>query len=162
MNLQENEMKQNLEISDRAPGFSLKNQDEDEISLKDFAGKWVVLYFYPKDNTSGCTLEAVEFTNLKKDFEELNAVILGVSPDSCQSHRNFIGKKDLTIALLSDPEHEVIEEYGAWQLKKNYGREYYGVVRSTYLIDPEGKIAFKWPKVKARGHAAEVKNKLEG
>jgi peroxiredoxin Q/BCP len=154
-------MKRNTEINDIAPGFSLKNQGDEEISLKDFLGKWVALYFYPKDNTPGCTLEALEFTALKKDFEEINSVILGVSPDSCKSHRNFIGKKELTITLLSDPEHEVIEEYGAWQLKKNYGREYYGVVRSTYLIDPKGKIAYKWSNVQAKGHAEEVKNKIE-
>jgi len=154
-------MTNKVNIGDRAPGLSLKDQRDREVSLKHYAGKWVVLYFYPRDNTSGCTLEAVEFTGLEKEFEQLNAVILGVSPDSCQSHRNFIDKKSLTITLLSDPEHRVIETYGAWQLKKNYGREYHGVVRSTFLIDPEGNIAFAWPKVKARGHAAAVKEKLQ-
>ena len=153
-------MKDSVDINDKAPGFCLKNQQDQEVTLKDYAGKWVVLYFYPKDNTPGCTLEAVEFTRLETDFKKLKAVILGVSPDSIKSHCNFIDKKDLTITLLSDPDHHVIEEYGAWQLKKNYGREYHGVVRSTFLIDPEGKIAFRWPNVKAKGHAAAVKEKL--
>jgi peroxiredoxin Q/BCP len=150
-----------MNIGDKAPDFSLENQAGEKISLKQFEGKWVILYFYPKDNTSVCTLEAVEFTALKEELEKMNAVILGVSPDSAKSHRNFIGKKKLGITLLSDPDHQVIEAYGAWQLKKNYGREYYGVVRSTVLIDPEGKIAYVWPKVKAKGHADMVKAKLE-
>jgi peroxiredoxin Q/BCP len=150
-----------MRIGDKAPDFSLENQAVENISLKQFEGKWVILYFYPKDNTSGCTVEAVEFTALKEELEKLNAVILGVSPDSAKSHRNFIGKKELAITLLSDPDHQVIEAYGAWQLKKNYGREYYGVVRSTVLIDPNGKIAYIWPKVKAKGHANMVKAKLE-
>ncbi len=150
-----------MKIGDSAPDFLLENQAGEKISLKQFEGKWVILYFYPKDNTSGCTVEAVEFTALKEELEKLNVVILGVSPDSAKSHLNFIGKKELGITLLSDPDHQVIETYGAWQLKKNYGREYYGVVRSTVLIDPEGKIAYVWPKVKAKGHAEAVKAKLE-
>ena len=150
-----------MNIGDKAPDFSLENQAGENISLKQFEGKWVILYFYPKDNTTGCTLEAVEFTALKEELEKMNAVILGVSPDSVKSHYNFIGKKELGITLLSDPGHQVIEAYGAWQLKKNYGREYYGVVRSTVLIDPRGKIAYIWPKVKAKGHADMVKAKLE-
>ena len=150
-----------MNIGDKAPDFSLENQAGEKISLKQFEGKWVILYFYPKDNTTGCTLEAVEFTALKEELEKMNAVILGVSPDSVKSHYNFIGKKELGITLLSDPGHQVIEAYGAWQLKKNYGREYYGVVRSTVLIDPRGKIAYIWPKVKAKGHADMVKAKLE-
>ena len=150
-----------MRIGDKAPDFSLENQAGENISLKQYEGKWVILYFYPKDNTTGCTLEAVEFTALKEELEKMNAVILGVSPDSVKSHYNFIGKKELGITLLSDPGHQVIEAYGAWQLKKNYGREYYGVVRSTVLIDPRGKIAYIWPKVKAKGHADMVKAKLE-
>ena len=150
-----------MEIGEQAPDFSLENQAEENVTLKQFAGKWVILYFYPKDNTSGCTVEALEFTALKEAFEGRDAVILGVSPDSAKSHRNFIGKKELGITLLSDPHHKVIETYGAWQLKKNYGREYYGVVRSTVLIGPEGKIAYVWPKVKAKGHAGTVKAKLD-
>lgn len=149
-----------LEIGDKAPGFSLENQAEEKVSPDQFSGKWMVLYFYPKDNTPGCTIEAIDFSGLEKDFSAMGAVILGVSPDSAKSHRNFIAKKELTIMLLSDPEHKALEAYGAWQLKKNYGREYYGVMRSTYLIDPEGQIAFVWPKVKAKGHAEAVKEKL--
>jgi len=150
-----------MDVGEKAPDFSLENQAEEKVTLKQFAGKWVVLYFYPKDNTSGCTVEAQEFTVLKGEFASRGAVILGVSPDSPKSHSNFIGKKDLGITLLSDPDHKVIETYGAWQLKKNYGREYYGVMRSTFLIDPEGKIAYVWPKVKAKGHAGAVKVKLD-
>jgi len=149
-----------LEIGDKAVNFTLYNQDEIEISLSDFVGKWVVLYFYPKDNTSGCTVEAVDFTSLKGEFEKKGTVILGVSPDSTKSHKNFIKKKELGIMLLSDPEHKVLNDYGAWQLKKNYGREYFGVVRTTYLIDDKGKIAFVWKKVKAKGHADAVLEKF--
>lgn len=150
-----------LNAGDNAPDFCLSNQEDGDVCLKDFKGKWVVLYFYPKDNTPGCTIEAVDFSGIKGDLEEMNTVVLGVSPDSTKSHRNFISKKELTITLLSDPEHKVIESYGAWQLKKNYGKEYYGVVRSTFLIDPEGKIAHAWHTVKAKGHAEAVKQKLE-
>lgn len=150
-----------MKIGDNAPGFSLKNQDDETVSLQQFTGKWVVLYFYPKDNTSGCTVEAQEFTAFKETFDHMDAVILGVSPDSVKSHVNFIDKQELGITLLSDPGHQVIETCGAWQLKKNYGREYYGVQRTTLLIDPQGKIAHVWPKVKAKGHAQAVKAKLE-
>ncbi len=154
-------MKKKLEIGDKAPEFCLKNQNDEDICLENFKGKWIVLYFYPKDNTSGCTKEAIGFTERKEDFEKLNAVILGVSPDSTKSHRNFIEKKELKITLLSDPEHNVLETYGAWQLKKMYGREYYGVVRSTYLISPDGKIAYIWTKVKVAGHVNAVYEKLK-
>ncbi len=153
-------MTEQLIIGAKAPGIDLDNQEDQTISLDNFKAKWVVLYFYPKDNTSGCTVAAVDFTGLKDQFLELEAEILGVSPDSTKSHRNFIEKKELGITLLSDPEHKVAEAYGAWQLKKNYGREYYGIVRSTFLIDPSGNIAFVWTKVKAKGHAEIVKTKL--
>ncbi len=154
-------MGKKLKVGDKAPLFCLPNQDEEDVCLEDFKGKWIVLYFYPKDNTSGCTKEAIGFTEKKKEFEALNAIILGVSPDSPKSHRNFIQKKELTITLLSDQEHKVLETYGAWQLKKMYGREYMGVVRSTFLIDPEGKIAHIWPKVKVTGHVEDVLSKLK-
>ena len=150
-----------LKIGDIAPSFCLLDQDENKVCLEDFKGKWVVLYFYPKDNTSGCTKEATEFTEKKEEFEKLGAIILGVSPDSPKSHRNFREKKKLTITLLSDQEHKILEIYGAWQLKKMYGREYMGVVRSTYLIDPTGKIAYIWPKVKVKGHVDNVLKKLK-
>ena len=149
-----------FEIGQQAPDFCLPNQDEEEVCLRDLRGRWVVLYFYPKDNTSGCTREAVDFTTHLDAFRDHNAVVIGVSPDSTRSHRNFAGKHGLKVTLLSDPEHKVIEQYGAWQLKKMYGREYYGVVRSTFLIDPEGKIAWVWPRVKVKGHVEAVLQKL--
>ncbi|WP_200762716.1 thioredoxin-dependent thiol peroxidase [Nitrosophilus alvini] len=150
-----------LKIADLAPDFCLPNQDDVEICLHDLKGKWVVLYFYPKDNTPGCTTEACDFTERMPEFEEQDAVILGVSPDTTQKHRNFIEKKGLKITLLSDTEKEVLKKYGAWGLKKMYGKEFEGVIRSTFLIDPEGKIAYIWPKVKVKGHAEEVKEKLK-
>ena len=149
-----------LEIGEKAPVFCLEDPDRGEICLKDLKGKWVVLYFYPKDNTKGCTMEALEFTAAEDEFKEKNAVIIGVSPDSLKSHTNFRQKHDLSINLLSDTEKKVLEEYGVWQKKKMYGREYMGVVRSTYLIDPEGKIAHVWPKVRVKGHVDNVMEKL--
>jgi peroxiredoxin Q/BCP len=149
-----------LEIGSRAPEFCKPNQDETEICLRDMSGKWVVLYFYPKDNTPGCTTEACDFTDAIVDFEGLNAVILGVSPDSPKKHRNFIEKQSLKITLLSDESKEMLEDYGVWQLKKMYGREYMGVVRTTYIISPDGDIVASWNKVKVKGHIEDVKNKL--
>ena len=149
-----------LNVGDMAPDFSLPDQNEKAVSLSDLKGKWVVLYFYPKDNTSGCTTEACDFTARYEEFSRLDAEILGASPDSAKSHRNFIQKQNLGITLLSDPDHKVLESYGAWQKKSMYGREYMGVVRSTYLIDPEGRLAYIWPKVKVKGHVEEVRNKL--
>jgi len=150
-----------LQIGDRAPDFCLPNQDSEEVCLRDLQGSWVVLYFYPKDNTPGCTTEALDFTALKSEFEKEGATILGVSPDSIKKHQNFITKKELGITLLSDEDKEVLKKYGVWQLKKNFGKEYMGVVRSTFLIDPDGKIAYIWPKVKVKGHAQEVLEKLK-
>jgi len=150
-----------LEIGTKAPDFCLKNQDETEICLRDLKGKWIVLYFYPKDNTPGCTTEACEFTEALPEFEEMDAVILGVSPDSPKKHRNFIEKKGLKITLLSDEEKEVLQAYDVWKLKKNYGREYMGVVRTTYIIDPEGNIAWGWTNVRVKGHVEAVKEKLK-
>ena len=154
-------MEEKLNKGINAPLFCLPNQDEKEVCLAEFKGKWIVLYFYPKDNTSGCTKEAMGFTEKIDEFKKIGAIILGVSPDSPKSHRNFIQKKGLKITLLSDTEHKVLETYGAWQLKKMYGREYMGIVRSTYLIDPEGKISFIWPKVKVTGHVEDVLKKLK-
>ncbi|MFQ5584024.1 MAG: thioredoxin-dependent thiol peroxidase [Calditrichia bacterium] len=154
-----NEIK--LKTGDVAPKFTLKDTYENDVSLGDFRGKWVVLYFYPKDNTSGCTTEALDFTARIKEFEKLNAVILGVSPDSCKSHQNFTSKHGLKVTLLSDPERKVLQAYGAWGKKKQYGREYMGVIRSTVLIDPDGKVVEIWPKVKVKDHAEAVKNRLQ-
>ncbi len=150
-----------LEIGTEVPDFCLPNQDEEEICLRDIKGRWIVLYFYPKDNTPGCTTEACDFTDALPDFEGLSAIVLGVSPDSPKKHRNFIEKKELKITLLADEEKELCKTFGVWQLKKNYGREYMGVVRSTFLINPDGKIAAKWEKVRVKGHVDEVKAELE-
>ena len=150
-----------LEIGDRAPDFCLPNQDSEEVCLRDLQGSWVILYFYPKDSTPGCTTEALDFTAHLKDFEDLGATVLGLSPDSVRRHKNFIAKKELGVTLLSDEEKEVLKAYGVWQLKKNYGREYMGVVRSTFIIDPDGKIVAKWEKVRVKGHVQEVLNRLK-
>lgn len=150
-----------IEIEEKAPLFCLPNQDDVEICLRDLKGKWVVLYFYPKDNTPGCTTQACDFTENILAFEDLDAVILGVSPDSPKKHRNFIAKKDLKITLLSDEEKKILQQYGVWQLKKMYGREYLGVVRTTYLIDPDGTVAYRWDKVRVKGHIEAVKAKLK-
>ncbi len=144
------------ETGEKAPGFLLMNAEEKTVQLEDFRGRWLVLYFYPKDNTPGCTTEALDFTALKEKFAKAGSVIVGVSPDSCKRHRNFIEKKELKIELLSDPEHQALEAYGVWQLKKNYGREYYGVVRSTFLIDPSGQIVKVWRKVRVKNHVQTV------
>ncbi len=150
-----------LEVGAVVPDFCLPNQDEEEICLRDIKGRWIVLYFYPKDNTPGCTTEACDFTDALPDFEGLSAIVLGVSPDSPKKHRNFIEKKELKITLLADEEKELCSLFGVWQLKKNYGREYMGVVRSTFLIDPDGKIAAMWDKVRVKGHVDTVKTELE-
>ena len=151
-----------VDIGDSAPQFCLPDKDNKKECLGDFKGKWVILYFYPKDNTSGCTMEARNFTEAFSDFRKMNAVILGVSPDSAESHCKFADKHHLKITLLSDAEHKVLETYGVWQEKKMYGREFWGVVRSTFLIDPKGRISRVWRKVKVAGHVEEVKNRLMG
>ena len=150
-----------INIDEKAPEFCLPNQDDVEICSRDLRGKWVVLYFYPKDNTPGCTTEACEFTEALPDFSDLNAVVLGVSADSTKKHRNFIEKKDLGVTLLSDEDTSMMQEYGVWQLKKNYGREYMGVVRSTYIIDPDGVVKAVFEKVRVKEHVAKVKDTLE-
>ena len=140
----------------QAPTFTLPNAQGESISLEDYRGKKVVLYFYPKDSTPGCTTEACDFRDATQAFEENNTVILGVSADSQKRHQNFIAKYDLPFQLLSDVEHEVCEQYGVWQLKKNYGKEYYGIVRSTFLIDESGEIVKEWRSVKVKDHVAEA------
>jgi len=150
-----------IEIGAGAPEFCLPNQDGVEICSRDLKGSWVVLYFYPKDSTPGCTTEACEFTAALPDFEVMDAVILGVSPDSVKKHRNFADKQNLGITLLSDESTEMLQRYGVWQLKKNYGKEYMGVVRTTYLIDPLGHVAQRWDKVKVKGHVDTVKEALQ-
>ena len=142
------------------PQFSLPDQNGVMRGPGDYAGKWLVVYFYPKDNTSGCTLEAKSFTDLAGQFADHDAVIVGVSPDSVKSHCGFIAKHGLGITLLSDPEHALLEAAGAWQKKKLYGKEHMGVVRSTALVDPQGVVREVWTKVKAAGHAEEVLARL--
>ncbi len=148
-------------LESTAPEFCLPNQDDVEICLRDLRGKWIVLYFYPKDNTPGCTTEACDFSEAAPDFSTLNAIILGVSGDSTAKHRDFIDKKDLSITLLSDESTMMMQEYGVWALKKNYGKEYMGIVRSTLIINPEGIIKAIWKNVKVKEHARIVKEKLE-
>ncbi len=150
-----------LKVNDKAPEFCLPNQDEVDICLRDLKGKWIVLYFYPKDNTPGCTTEACDFTNEFDEFVRLNAVILGISADSPKKHRNFIEKKKLSITLLSDEDTEVCKLYDVWRPKKFMGREFLGIVRSTFLINPEGNIVKIWDKVRVKGHVEEVKAELE-
>ncbi|MGC9443568.1 MAG: peroxiredoxin [Candidatus Methanospirareceae archaeon] len=149
-----------LKAGDLAPAFCLPDKDNQDVCLHNYKGTWVALYFYPRDNTSGCTREALDFSTARDDLKRLNAVVLGVSADSVERHRNFVAKHNLTVRLLSDTEHKVLARYGAWQLKKLYGREFWGTVRSTALIDPEGVIAHIWPKVQVKGHVEAVKQKL--
>ncbi|MBS3060342.1 MAG: thioredoxin-dependent thiol peroxidase [DPANN group archaeon] len=143
-------------VGGKAPEFTLKNQDHKPAFLKDFAGKWLVLYFYPKDNTSGCTAEAIDFTNELTKINSIGANVLGVSPDSEDSHCKFRDRHSLKVTLLSDPDKTVLEKYGVWQEKSMYGRKYMGVVRTTFLIDPQGKVAHVWEKVKVPGHVQDV------
>ncbi|MCI0532562.1 MAG: thioredoxin-dependent thiol peroxidase [candidate division Zixibacteria bacterium] len=154
-----------LAVGQKAPDFSLPNQLGETVSLKDYRGKWVVLYFYPRDNTPGCTMEAIDFSKLKSKFDKLDAVILGVSKDSCQSHQKFIHGKKLTIELLSDSDTKdtpsaVQKLYGVWRPKKFMGREFLGTIRSTFLINPAGIIEQVWDKVSAKGHTQKVLEEL--
>ncbi|HDP35390.1 MAG TPA: thioredoxin-dependent thiol peroxidase [Candidatus Hydrogenedentes bacterium] len=140
----------------RAPAFTLKSCSGAKVRLADLKGKIVVLYFYPKDNTSGCTIEAKGFRDAQKDMTKAGALVLGVSPDSVASHCRFRDNHDLNFDLLADPGHAVAEKYGVWIEKSMYGRKYMGVQRATFLIDQAGKICHVWPKVKPQGHAKEV------
>ena len=149
-----------LETGDEAPGFCLPSQDGEEVCLESLRRRWVVLYFYPKDNTKGCTLEAIDFTMNRERIEGMGATVLGVSPDSVESHRGFCDKHGLNITLLSDPGHRVLEAYGVWRLKMMYGREFLGVVRSTFIVDPEGRIAHAWRRVRVADHVDAVIEKL--
>jgi peroxiredoxin Q/BCP len=145
-----------LKAGDKAPDFSLPAGDGTKVSLKDFSGKNVVLYFYPKDNTSGCTREACDFRDTIKVFEKKGAVVIGVSVDSPESHRTFSGKFDLPFPLVSDEKKEMVKQYGVWKEKSMYGRKYMGTERTTFVIDGKGIITHIFPKVKVDGHVAEV------
>ncbi|MCB2205689.1 thioredoxin-dependent thiol peroxidase [bacterium] len=150
-----------LETGKKAPAFSLPSTSGGTVALKDFAGKPVVLYFYPKDNTPGCTKEACDFRDNFARLSAAGAVVLGVSADSMKSHEKFRDKYELPFELLSDESKGMLEKYGVWQEKKNYGRTYMGIVRTTVLIDSKGVVRNIWPKVKVKGHVDEVLAALE-
>jgi peroxiredoxin Q/BCP len=149
-----------LQAGDEAPEFAAVNQNDQKVALEDFAGHWLVLYFYPHDDTPGCTTEACDFTADLREFAKLDATVLGVSPDSTESHLGFIAKQKIRMDLLSDPDKKMLTTYGAWGIKKLYGKEREGVIRSTFIIDPKSKIAHAWYNVRAIGHADRVKSKL--
>jgi thioredoxin-dependent peroxiredoxin len=145
----------------KAPNFAISDQDGRVHRLIDYKSRWLVLYTYPRDLTPGCTVEAVDFSALKPEFDALACSLLGVSTDSPQKHCRFIEKKELTITLLADEEHALIEAYGAWQLKKFMSRENMGTIRSTWIIDPKGMIQAAWESVKTKDHAQEVLHTLK-
>jgi peroxiredoxin Q/BCP len=145
-----------LKIGNIAPDFILKNEKAEEISFKDFKGKKVVLYFYPKDDTSGCTAEACDFRNNVKVFKKHNTIIIGISKDSVQSHLKFKEKFELPFTLLSDESTEVIKKYGVWKEKSMYGKKYFGIERTTFIIDENGVIDKIFQKVNVKGHVEEV------
>jgi len=145
-----------LKPGDKAPAFSLQSDAGDTVTLSQFKGRKVVLYFYPKDDTSGCTVEACEFRDHWAAVKQAGVVVLGVSPDGVDSHGKFKRKFQLPFPLLADPDHAVAEQFGAWGEKSMYGRKYFGILRTTFLIDEAGRIAKVFEKVKPKGHAAQV------
>jgi peroxiredoxin Q/BCP len=149
-----------LKAGDKAPEFSALTDSGEEVNLKDFRGKKVVLYFYPKDDTPGCTQEACDFRDSIQQFQKKNVVVLGVSPDSVKSHEKFKAKFELSFPLLSDPDHAIAEAYGAWQEKSMYGKKYMGIQRSTFVIDEKGKVAEVYDKVKVSDHIADLLTKV--
>ena len=151
-----------VHIGEKAPEFQLVNQNGEKMSLADFLGKHVVLYFYPKDMTPGCTTEACDFRDHHEQFENLNAVIVGVSPDPAERHVKFIEKHGLPFVLLADENHEVAELYDVWKLKKNFGKEYMGIERSTFVINKEGILEKEWRKVKVKDHVEEALEFVRG
>ena len=151
-----------LKEGDQAPNFTLKNEQDQDITLGDFKGKKVVLYFYPKDNTPGCTKEACSFRDVYDDILDAGAVVIGVSKDSASLHQKFKEKHNLPFYLLSDPDHSVIESYGSWQEKKMFGKTSMGIVRSTFIIDENGIIIKTYEKVKPDQHGEEVLKVLRG
>jgi peroxiredoxin Q/BCP len=140
----------------KAPAFAAKASHGDALRLSQFRGSYVVLYFYPKDNTPGCTLEAKEFRDAAPELEAAGAVVVGISPDSVESHCKFAERFNLSFVLVADEDHAIAEKYGVWVEKNMYGKKYMGVQRATFLIDPKGNIAHVWPKVRPEGHAAQV------
>lgn len=150
-----------IEEGAKAPAFSLKDQSGKTVKLGDFKGQYVVLYFYPKDNTPGCTTEACDFRDQHTVLKKSGAVVLGVSPDDEKSHQKFAAKLELPFPLLVDEGHQVAEKYGAWGEKSLYGKKFMGIIRSTFLIGPDGKVVKAWPKVKVNGHVDDVKAALK-
>ncbi|MEM9883415.1 MAG: thioredoxin-dependent thiol peroxidase [Planctomycetota bacterium] len=149
-------MPEPVEIGRAAPAFTLPDQAGKKHKLADYKGQWVVLYFYPKDSTPGCTKEACGFRDAANELDDADAVVLGVSPDDTASHAKFAEKQALNFYLLADTDQKVCEKYGVWQEKSMYGKKYMGVVRTTYLIDPKGKVAQRWDKVKVPKHTEDV------
>ncbi|RAP38902.1 peroxiredoxin [Candidatus Marinamargulisbacteria bacterium SCGC AAA071-K20] len=145
-----------LTIGEQSPSFMLKNEFGEEISILSLKGKKIVLFFYPKDDTPGCTKESIEFSEKLKQFHNKNTKVIGVSKDSVESHQKFCTKYDLKVTLLSDPSLKLIKAFGVWQEKKNYGVTYMGVIRSTFLLDEEGVIVSTWKNVKVKGHVEKV------
>lgn len=145
-----------LKIGEQAPEFTSPGSNGENVKLSDFRGKNIVLYFYPKDMTPGCTTEACDFRDHHEQFSNLNTVIIGVSPDSLERHEHFIEKHGLPFVLLADENNEVAKLYGVWQLKKTFGREYMGIVRSTFVIDSEGKLIKEWRNVRVKNHVANA------
>jgi thioredoxin-dependent peroxiredoxin len=145
-----------IEIGQKAPDFELQSNENKQVKLSDFKGKNVVLFFYPKDMTPGCTTEACDFRDYHSEFSDLNTVILGISPDPIKSHQKFIEKHGLPFLLLADEEHKVAELYDVWKLKKNFGKEYMGIERSTFIIDQSGNLVKEWRKVKVADHVKEA------
>ena len=150
-----------VEVGQTAPDFTLPASNGDSVSLADYRGKYVVLYFYPKDMTPGCTTQACDFRDQYEKFSELDAVILGVSPDSVDRHNKFIEKHELPFLLLADEDHQVAETYAVWKLKKNFGKEYEGIERSTFIIDKEGNLVKEFRKVKVKDHVEEALQYIE-
>ena len=150
-----------LEVGKKAPQFTLPDGDGNKIAIKDFLGKKVVVYFYPKDNTSGCTQESCDFRDSLSSFNKLKVIVLGISKDSQSSHRKFRDKYDLNFPLLSDIDTKVIQKYGVWKEKSMYGRKYMGVERTTFVIDEKGKIENIYRKVKVSGHVDQILNDLK-
>lgn len=153
-----------VKVGEPAPNFNALASNGERVELSDFLGKYVVVYFYPKDMTPGCTTEACDFRDSHHAFSDVNAVVLGVSPDPIDRHQKFIEKHGLPFLLLSDEDHRIAESYGVWKPKKMFGKEYMGIERSTFIIDQEGKLVKQWRKVKVKGHVEEaltfIKNHL--
>ncbi|MFB4165977.1 thioredoxin-dependent thiol peroxidase [Alteribacillus sp. JSM 102045] len=148
-------------VGSKAPDFTLPASNGKEVSLSDYRGKNIVLYFYPKDMTPGCTTEACDFRDYTEEFDDTNTVILGVSPDPVDKHKKFIEKHGLPFLLLADENKKAAELYDVWELKKNFGKEYMGIVRSTFIIDKDGKLVKEWRKVRVKDHVKEALNYMK-